>query len=288
MGRVGAAWQLFKESFAVLAADEEILVFPVISGISALLLAASFFIPLYRDGTLLAVAKHKGTWDDYAVLFAWYYLNSFVGIFFNGALMACANIRLSGGQPTVGAGFRMALSRVGSIAGWAFVAATVGLVLHSLRDRNNKLLNIFAAGLNLAWTLITYLIVPVLLFENRGVYGSIHRSEQLFRSHWGEQVAGSFGFGLLTTLLSIPAVLLALALWRTDFMAGLILAAVYLLILWTVTSAVKGIFTVALYRYASQGAAPAGFSVGVIDNALGGRPRIQEPAPWDESPWDKY
>jgi hypothetical protein len=275
MSRFSSGWQLFKESFAVLAGDSEILVFPLFSGISALLLGASFFIPLYRDGTLQAVAHHKGTWDDYAVLFVWYYLNYFVGIFFNGALMACANIRLSGGRPTVSAGFRMAFSRVGAIATWALVAATVGLLLSSLRDRNNKLLSIFAAGLNLAWSLITYLIVPVLIFENRGVFGSIHRSEQMFRSHWGEQVAGNFGFGMLTAVLSIPAVLLVIVMAPTDLMAGLILAGVYVVILSTVTSAVKGIFTVALYRYASEGAAPDGFSAGVIDSALGGRPKSE-------------
>jgi len=285
MGRLGRTWLLFKESFAVLAGDSEILVFPVCSGISLLLLGASFFIPLYRDGTLQAVTHHKGTWDDYAVLFAWYYLNFFVGIFFNSALMGCANIRLSGGQPTVGAGFRMALSRVGPIAVWALVAASVGLVLSSLRDRRNQLMSFVAAGLNLAWSLITYLIVPVLLFEDRGVFGSLHRSEQLFRSHWGEQVAGSFGFGLLSTLLSIPAVLLALACWRVDPIAGIILAAVYLLILATVTSAVKGVFTVALYRYATAGSAPSGFSADAIDGALGGRRRIAEKA---QAPWDAY
>jgi hypothetical protein len=285
MGRLGRTWLLFKESFAVLAGDSEILVFPVCSGISLLLLGASFFIPLYRDGTLQAVTHHKGTWDDYAVLFAWYYLNFFVGIFFNSALMGCANIRLSGGQPTVGAGFRMALSRVGPIAVWALVAASVGLVLSSVRDRRNQLMSFVAAGLNLAWSLITYLIVPVLLFEDRGVFGSLHRSEQLFRSHWGEQVAGSFGFGLLSTLLSIPAVLLALACWRVDPIAGIILAAVYLLILATVTSAVKGVFTVALYRYATAGSAPSGFSADAIDGALGGRRRIAEKA---QAPWDAY
>ncbi len=285
MGRLGRTWLLFKESFAVLAGDSEILVFPVCSGISLLLLGASFFIPLYRDGTLQAVTHHKGTWDDYAVLFAWYYLNFFVGIFFNSARMGCANIRLSGGQPTVGAGFRMALSRVGPIAVWALVAASVGLVLSSLRDRRNQLMSFVAAGLNLAWSLITYLIVPVLLFEDRGVFGSLHRSEQLFRSHWGEQVAGSFGFGLLSTLLSIPAVLLALACWRVDPIAGIILAAVYLLILATVTSAVKGVFTVALYRYATAGSAPSGFSADTIDGALGGRRRIAEKA---QAPWDAY
>jgi hypothetical protein len=151
MGRISRTWLLFKASFAVLAGDSEILVFPVCSGISLLLLGASFLIPLYRDGTLQQVAHHKGTWDDYAVLFAWYYLNFFVGIFFNSALMGCANIRLSGKQPSVGAGFRIALDHAGRIAVWALVAASVGLVLSSQRDRNNKLWSIVTAGLNLAW-----------------------------------------------------------------------------------------------------------------------------------------
>jgi hypothetical protein len=281
MGRFSRTWQLFKESFAVLAEDSKLLIFPACSGISLVLLGASFFIPLYHDGTLQAVARHKGTWDDYAVLFAWYYLNFFVGIFFNSALMGCANIRLSGQQPTVGAGFRIALSRLGSIAAWALVAASVNVVLSTLRDRNNKLLSIVAAGLSLAWSLITYLIVPVLLFEDRGVFDSLHRSQQLFRSHWGEQVAGGFGFGLLSMVLSIPAVLVALACWRVDPIAGIILGAVYLLILATVVSAVRGVFTVALYRYATAGSAPPGFSAGVIDGALGGRRQIAEQAPWD-------
>jgi hypothetical protein len=281
MGRVSRAWQLFQASFAVLAGDMEILVFPVCSGISLLALGASFLIPLYRDGTLQAVAHHKGTWDDYLVLFAWYYLNFFVGIFFNSALMGCANIRLSGKRPTVGAGFRIAVDHLGRIAAWALVAASVGLVLSSLRDRNNKLLSIVSAGLSLAWSLITYLIVPVLLFEDRNLVSSLHRSEQLFRSHWGEQVAGNFGFGVLSTLLAIPAIILALACWGINPIGGIILGAVYLLILATVTSAVRGVFTVALYRYATAGAVPPGFSADVIDGALGGSRRLGEQAPWD-------
>jgi Family of unknown function (DUF6159) len=281
MGRLDRAWQLFKESFAVLAGDSEILLFPVCSGISLLLLGASFFIPLYRDGTLQAVTHHKGTWDDYAVLFAWYYLNFFVGIFFNSALMGCANMRLSGKQPTVRAGFRIALERAGRIALWALLAASVGLVLSALRDRNNKLLSIVSAGLNLAWSLITYLIVPVLLFEDRSVFASLNRSAELFRSHWGEQVAGNFGFGLVTLLLSIPAAVLALVCWRFDPIAGIVLAGVYLLILATVTSAVRGVFTVALYRYATAGAPPSGFSADAMDGSLGVRRQITEQAPWD-------
>jgi hypothetical protein len=48
-----------------------------------------------------------------------------------------------------------------------------------------------------------------------------------------------------------------------------------------VPGAVKGVFTVALYRYATAGAAPPGFSADVIDGALGGRRPIRQQAHWD-------
>jgi len=288
MAALDRTWLLFKESFTVLSGDAELLLFPALSGASAVLLAAGFFLPLYRDGTLEAIRLHKAAWDSYAVLFAWYYINFFVGIFFNAALIGCANLRLAGGQPSVRAGFRMAASRLGRIASWAFVAATVGLLLSSLRDRNNTLLRLVAGGLALAWSLITYLIVPVILFEDHSVFDAIYRSEELFKNHWGEQLAGSFGFGLVGLLLSLPAFALAAFCWRYDPIAGIILAAVYVLILSTVTSAVRGIFTAALYRYATAGTAPAGFSAHAIDAALGARPRAEwDRAPWDRAPWDR-
>jgi len=280
VGRIDSAWQLFKESFNVLAADVGLLAFPILSGISALLLCASFFIPLYQSGALEALRHHKGAWDSYAVLFAWYYINFFVGIFFNSALMGCANIQLSGGTPSMRAGLGIAFSRIGRIAAWALVAATVGLFLHSARDRRNWLLNLLISGLSVAWTLLTYLIVPVLLFEDRSVFDAIRRSEQLFRKNWGEQIAGNFGFGLVSLLLSLPAFAMAALCWRWDPGFAIILAVLYLLILGTVVSAVKGIFTVALYRYATAGAVPAGFSADVIDDALGGRRRNSEQASW--------
>jgi hypothetical protein len=84
-------------------------------------------------------------------------------------------------------------------------------------------------------------------------------------------VAGSFGFGLLSFLLCLPAFGLVAGFWRYDPVLGIILAFWYILILAIVTSAVKGVFTVALYRYSTQGEPPAGFSADVIDEALGGR-----------------
>jgi hypothetical protein len=58
-----------------------------------------------------------------------------------------------------------------------------------------------------------------------------------------------------------------------------------LVVVATVTSAVRGVFTVALYRYAKAGSAPSGFSADAIDGALGGRRRIAQQA---QAPWDAY
>jgi len=176
---MGRSWQLLKQSFTVINADVEILLFPVMSAVSALLVAATFFVPMYKIGALEAIHNGAGRWDDYAILFAWYYLNFFVVIFFNSALVACANIRLSGGDPRVGDGLRTAASRIHRIMAWALVASTVGLLLQSLQNRRNKLIgSLFASLLGLSWTLITYLIVPVIIFEDRSMFKSISRSAE--------------------------------------------------------------------------------------------------------------
>ncbi len=277
VGTLGRTWKLYKQSFAVLGADTEILLFPVMSAVSAVLVAAAFFFPLYFSGTLLAIKDGAGGWADYAVLFVWYYLNYFVVIFFNSALVACANIRLSGGNPTVAEGLRVAMSRITRIAAWAFVAATVGIVLSWLRDRGNRLVRLLSSGLAVGWALITYLIIPVIIIENRNVSDGMLRSSELFRKHWGEQVAGSFGFGLLNLLLLVPGLLLGWLVYPYDLGAAIILTMVYILLLAAVSSAVKGIFTVALYRFATDGVAPYGFDADSIDPNWRYHRRLNDP-----------
>lgn len=268
MGTLDRTWKLFKQSFAVLGADTEILLFPVLSTIAAILVGASFFVPLYELGIFESIRRGTAEWTDYIPLFSWYYANYFVVIFFNSALVGCANIRLSGGNPTLGDGFRIAMSRVHRIAAWTLVAATVGLILRSVEERSRWVGRLVISLLGLGWTLITYLIVPVIIFEDRSISDSIRRSAELFRSHWGEQVAGNFGFGLLGLLLVLPGVLLGVLAYSVDHVAGILLGLVYVLILATVFAAVKGIFTVALYRYATDGHPPFGFSRDLIDGAF--------------------
>ena len=269
MGIVGRTWDLYKRSFDVLCADVEIVIFPVLSALSAILLAAGFFFPIYRSGMIKAFDPHTADWGTYCLLFLWYYLNYLVILFFNGALVGCANIRLSGGNPRVRDGFAIALRHFSRIAWWALIAATVGLILDSLKNRGNKLIGrLIGVGLGISWTLITYLIVPVIIFEDRTAFGSMERSAELFQKRWGEQLTGGIGFGILNLLLLLPGLLLAWFLFLLDHALAIIMLIWYIIILATITSAVRGIFTVVLYRYATEGVLPETFPGHLMDRAV--------------------
>lgn len=270
MGTIGRTWDLYKKSFDVLCADVEIVLFPVLSALSAIFLAAGFFYPMHRSGMLEALGRRTAAWDSYGILFLWYYLNYLVILFFNSALVGCANIRLSGGNPTVRDGLRIAFRHLDRIASWALIAATVGMVLDSLRNRGNKLIgSILGAGFGLSWTLMTYLIVPVIILEDQTAYGSMERSAELFRKRWGEQLVGGFGFGFLNLLLLIPGLVLAGLLFSLDHALAIIMLIWYIIILATLSSAIKGIFTVVLYRYAVAGELPDTFPSHLMDDAIG-------------------
>ncbi len=114
-------------------------------------------------------------------------------------------------------------------------------------------------------------MVPVLVFEDLSVFDSIKRSAEIFRRQWGEQVVSGFSFGLLFFLLALPGILLGLAGMTVHPLAGIAVAVVYFLVLAAVASAVKGIFMVALYRYATQGEVPTGFSPDMVQNAFSPR-----------------
>jgi hypothetical protein len=231
-----------------------------------------YFLPLLNMDILEKYRAYR-TVDPtvYAWLFLWYCTNYFVVIFFNCALAACAQIRFGGGEPTLKDGMTQAAWKIPSILMWAVIASTVGLILQAIEERSSWLGKIVAATIGIAWAMATYLIVPVLIFEEDGVFGSIRRSSSLLRETWGEQIISGFGFGVPSLLLSIPGILLGLVGFKLHPL-GFLIAVPYFLLLSAVMSAARGIFTVALYRYATAGEVPDGFTRGNFKEAFLNKP----------------
>jgi hypothetical protein len=271
--KLSNSWDLVKASWHVLQADRELLLFPIVSFIASLVVLATFAVPTFLAGvfdefTGVPVA-------GYVIGFLFYVVMYFVTIFANSALVGAAMIRLDGGDPTVSDGFRIATRHVGNILGYAVISATVGIILRAISERGGIIGQIVTSLVGFAWGVATFLVVPVLVVEGVGPMEGVKRSANLLKHTWGEQIVGNFGigsvFGLLFFLLifvGVGAIALVAATGSVALivtMALLVVAAIMLLAM--VNGALSGIYTAAVYRYATTGET-AGFDPDIIKNTF--------------------
>jgi len=273
--RISYTWGLMRASWDVLKKDKTLLLFPLLSGFCCLLVLLSFAIPMFVSGAWHPPARDAGsaaTTVYYGFIFLFYLANYFVITFFNTAIISCAMLRMAGGTPTVGDGFREAAARLPQIAGWALLSATVGLVLRIIEDRSEKIGSIVAGLLGMAWTVVSFMVVPVVVAERKGPFAALKGSTELLRQTWGEQLVGNFSFGMMFGLLGLPGFgLIAVGVFSGST-AGLVfciaLAVMYLVALSLIQSALQSIFQAAVYLYARNQTAPAGFESDLLAGAL--------------------
>lgn len=259
--KLSNSWGLAKASASVLMADKELLLFPVFSGIALIIVTVSFLVPLGVAGLARESGGTIGI-AGYAVLFLFYFVWYFVILFFNSGLVGAALIRLEGGDPTVSDGLRIARDHLGPIIQYAFVAATVGMLLRVLKERAGLLGKLLLALGGLAWNLATFLVVPVLITRDVGPIDAIKESAGLLRRTWGEQLAGSVGIGFFFGIVSVVYTMVAIPILVITAVAKLPLVVILLaaclvvagyLLLALLSSALSGIYSAALYRFATTG-----------------------------------
>jgi hypothetical protein len=274
--RIGNSWALLKASVAVLWADKELIVFPIVSTIAVLLVTASFAVPMFFAGFVDTLIKGNAQILGYIVGFAFYVVQYFVIILANSALVGAALIRLRGGDPTVGDGIRIAFQHIGVILAYALISATVGQILRAISERGKTLGRIISSVGGMAWNLATYLVVPVLVVEDVGPLEAVKRSANHLKRTWGEQIAGNFGLGavfglavLLVFLVAIPVFYVAIT---SESIALIVVAGVFLVlalvILGLIHSTLNGIYVAALYRYAAEGETGTFFAKEMVQGAF--------------------
>lgn len=260
-GGISNSVALLKASANVLKLDKELMVFPVMSGIASILVVASFAAPIVMTGAGDVFANTDSSYLAMSVLFLFYVVQYSVIFFFNSALVGAALIRLDGGDPTVSDGLAIASKRMGAILGYAVIAATVGMVLRMISERGGLFAKIAAFIGGVAWTMATYLAVPVLVTKNLGPIDAIKESAQVFRRTWGEQISGNFGLSWAMFLAFIAWLGVSFALgWvavtvfsPTAVIPVIVVSVLGMIFLSLMGSALKGIYTAALYRYAMTG-----------------------------------
>lgn len=269
------SWKLVKASASVLAADRELVIFPILSTIGVIIVTLTFAVPLFLSNFFDSVFTDKLGIMGFVVAFLFYLVQYVVIFYANTALVGAAMIRLNGGDPTVSDGFRIANSRFGAIIGYALIAATVGMILKAL-SRRKGMVRFISSILGMAWNLATYLVVPVLAAEGLGPIAALKQSVSLLRRTWGEQIIGNFGLGLifgvagfLIVAAVVPIIILA-ANYQSLILFIIAIGMLFLLltILGLINSSLNGIYTAAVYQYASTGRSSAFFEDQMVKNAF--------------------
>jgi hypothetical protein len=274
MGKIATTWQLMKDSWRVLMRDKELMLFPIASGAATFLVLLTFILPFV--GAAAWRSGGPGETVFYVVLFCYYVCNFFVIVYFNAALVAHVVTRMRGGEPTIRQSLGAATACIPQIAAWAVVSSTVGILLRWLSERTGFLGQIAIAIVGIAWTLVTYFVVPIIVIERKGAFDAIGDSKDLLRKTWGQQIVSGLGYGVIGFLLSLPATLAMVAaivvgVVSHSFAAfGALFAAalLYVVALGVVMSTLRAIFGAVLYEFARTGEAPAGFDPALLRNAV--------------------
>ncbi len=262
MGRFNTSLALAKASWAVLKQDKQLAVIPVVSFFATILTAALFggvgYLTLsqrttqsgrlFTDTTTTTLGPTPVT---YVVGVVGYLALTFVVTFFAAALVGGAYERLTGGDPTLGSSFGHASKRLPQIFLWSMLSGTIGLLMSMIEERLGVIGSLLVRGLDMAWRIVTWLAVPVIVAEGTGPIDSLKRSASLFKQTWGENLIGQTGLGVIGFVAVLPGLLVGGAIATLVPILGIALIVAWIIITSTVMAALNGIFRTALYLFAS-------------------------------------
>ena len=170
----------------------------------------------------------------------------------------------------------MATRHFGSIFGYALMASTVGMVIRAVSERAGIFGKLGMGLFGLAWNVATYLVVPVLIMENVGPVAAVKRSTALLKQTWGEQIIGNVGLSYVTSLIMlvvaacfVPFLVMGISM---ESLPLIVTASVLFVLALTgvalLQSALSGIYTAAIYLYASEGYTGGPFRPDMIQSSF--------------------
>lgn len=257
--RLKMGWNLSVDSLSVVRSEPRLALFPLIAGI-----AGAVYISLILIGTVLLAGTEPGA-IAYAALFVAYLGSAFIAAFFSAALMSNARALFDGDSPTLVDGIHAAWSKRRQLAVWSVISAMVGVIFTALESEDVPFGDIASVLFSAAWGIMTYFVVPVILFEKVTVSEMFKRSGQTFKRTWGETAGASFGVGIITALFALAGLSLAGTLFLViettgmGLVVSIGLAGIVVLSAVLLGSALSSISKTALYVYATEGRNPAGF-----------------------------
>ena len=274
MARRGA-WKsskvVTKKAWAVLKANPYLFTFPIIGVVLSVIPLAVLGIPA------LYFLESDNNWVAGALAIALVFGVQAVATFPAAGLVAAVDAEMHGRDASVGKGMSAAFGRFGPLVAWSAIQTVVSVLIGLVRGNGQGnvvgvlLRNVIAAAADVMWQLITFFVLPVMMIEKASPINAIKTSSSMFKKQWGTQLAGGVRIGGLVALIVVlPGVLIMIGGIALVFVnntatviAGITTAVIGFLIIMLgalIISAMRGIYSVALYYYAKDGEVLGGFS----------------------------
>jgi hypothetical protein len=248
--RLSNGWEIAMNSFKVLKANRQLIIFPVLAGISLLLIIGSFAATiLAASGWDVDNIAKPSTAGSYALLIGFYIVNYFVMVFFNVALTHCAALYFKGEEVSISKGIQFSVSRIGAIFSWAVFAGTIGAVLKVIQENSGTIGKILTGIIGIVWSVATFFVVPVIAYENLDPLAAFKRSSQLMKQKWGETIGSGFSFGLIQlaglAIVILPAFIIGKYI---NPIAGIAFGLLGVMTVFAIISAARTVFISAVYH----------------------------------------
>lgn len=290
---------LLMNSFGVIRANPRLLLFPVSTAALTLVIAGLFMTPIvfqpsshaYTDkahwaevGSRLIVTSAPTEYDAlkgrthhvalssaalaYFVLA--YFLSMFLATFFNVAFVHEIFDALDGNPVSVTEGIQFALTKIKPILMWTLFAGIVGMAIKALEEKFGFFGRMIIRFIGTAWSVAAVFVIPVLVLEehSNNPFSVMKQSAGVITKAWGEALAGYAGlqiggflaaFGLFVAMLAAAAAAWAAQSWMV-LAGGLALGVAGVMAFSYVLGVAGQIYLCVLYRYATAGTVPPGWT----------------------------
>ncbi len=239
---------LTKASWHVLQRHRRLACFPMLQ-MAAVLVVLLIAVPLLGD---------ELHWPELLLLGG---LLELVRVFFAVGLTSEALKALRGERPSIAAGLGTAAGRLPAIVTLAAITGPVGFALGAIGRSSRLAMRIARTMFGAAWSLATYLAIPVMVQERRGGIPSLRRSGALFRRTWGETALSEVGVRVVAAHVVIVVIIIAIVLLGVlgDSWFSVLVAFATMTCVIGLVGALEAIYRAALYVFAAEGVVPEPF-----------------------------
>jgi len=258
--RLKIGFGMARRSGRVLRAHPKLLAFPLVGGISGI----AFIVTLFGSLLVTDSVRNPGM-VLYGALFLAYLVETFVASFFTAALVAATRTVLHGEEPSIRGALAAAWQRKLPLLVWSVVAAIVGVIIRVIESEDNIVAQILAGVFAVAWGVMTYFVVPVIVFRDPSLTEIFSESANTFKNTWGESIGAMATIDIFSFLMSLAGLALggltfvvtagtgfqllaAVVVGGSGFVFGLLIG-----------KALSGVAKTALYVYATESTAPSFF-----------------------------